>query len=149
MVNEEDVEVFWTRGDIHSRVHLAMTKANLVNKKLEIEELFPIYKICFKMKHVLHFLENAKLPIVVKADGLAAGKGVSICKTKKEVISCSDKIFKGKFKSSNKLVLEEFLEGEEASYFLIVDNNNLNLLENPRTCKKDENLATDAVLDKE
>ncbi|MDA9674495.1 SAM-dependent methyltransferase, partial [Alphaproteobacteria bacterium] len=42
MVNEEDVEVFWTRGDIHSRVHLAMTKANLVNKKLEIEELFPI-----------------------------------------------------------------------------------------------------------
>ena len=42
MVNEEDVEVFWTRGDIHSRVHLALTKANLVNKKLEIEELFPI-----------------------------------------------------------------------------------------------------------
>ena len=38
MVNEEDVEVFWTRGDIHSRVHLAMTKANLVDKKLEIEE---------------------------------------------------------------------------------------------------------------
>ena len=34
MVNEEDVEVFWTRGDIHSRVHLAMTKANLVDKKL-------------------------------------------------------------------------------------------------------------------
>ena len=42
MVNEEDVEVFWTRGDIHSRVHLALTKANLVDKKLEIEELFPI-----------------------------------------------------------------------------------------------------------
>ena len=82
------------------------------------------YKICFKMKQVLHFLKNAKLPIVVKADGLAAGKGVTICKTKKEVISCSDIIFKGKFKSSNKLVLEEFLDGEEASYFLVVDNNN-------------------------
>ena len=81
------------------------------------------YKICFKMKQVLDFLRNAKLPIVVKADGLAAGKGVTICKTRKEVISCSDKIFKGKFKSSNKLVLEEFLKGEEASYFLIVDNN--------------------------
>ncbi len=82
------------------------------------------YKICFKMKQVLHFLKNAKLPIVVKADGLAAGKGVTICKTKKEVISCSDQIFEGKFKSSKKLVLEEFLDGEEASYFLIVDNNN-------------------------
>ena len=35
-----------------------------------------------------------------------------------------NEIFKGKFKSSKKLVLEEFLEGEEASYFLIVDNNN-------------------------
>jgi len=75
------------------------------------------------MKQVLDFLRNAKLPIVVKADGLAAGKGVTICKSRKEVISCSDKIFKGKFKSSNKLVLEEFLKGEEASYFLIVDNN--------------------------
>ena len=82
------------------------------------------YKICFKMRQVLHFLKSARLPIVVKADGLAAGKGVTICKTKKEVISYSDQIFKGKFKSSKKLVLEEFLDGEEASYFLIVDKNN-------------------------
>ena len=36
MVNEEDVEVFWTRGDIHSRVHLALTKANLVNKIMDV-----------------------------------------------------------------------------------------------------------------
>jgi len=82
------------------------------------------YKICFKMRQVLHFLKSARLPIVVKADGLAAGKGVTICKTKKEVIRYSDQIFKGKFKSSKKLVLEEFLDGEEASYFLIVDKNN-------------------------
>ena len=61
---------------------------------------------------------------MVKADGLAAGKGVSICKTKKQVIDVSTKIFKGKFKSSRKLIMEEFLEGEEASYFLVVDNNN-------------------------
>jgi len=80
------------------------------------------YKICVKMIHVLNFLKNATFPIVVKADGLAAGKGVTICKSKKEVISFSNKIFKGKFKSSKKLILEEFLEGQEASYFLIVDN---------------------------
>ena len=64
------------------------------------------------------------MPIVVKADGLAAGKGVSICKTKKDVLNKANEIFKGKFKSSRKIVLEEFLEGEEASFFLIVDKNN-------------------------
>jgi phosphoribosylamine---glycine ligase len=81
------------------------------------------FKICNKKKQVFNFIKNCKLPIVVKADGLAAGKGVSICKTKKQVLNISSKIFKGKFKSSKKLVLEEFIDGEEASYFLVVDNN--------------------------
>ena len=81
------------------------------------------FKICTQLKHVKNFIKNYNLPVVVKADGLAAGKGVIICKTKKKVIETSSEIFKGKFKSSKKLVLEEFLEGEEASYFLIVDNN--------------------------
>ena len=66
---------------------------------------------------------NCNLPIVVKADGLAAGKGVTICKTRKKVIKSSSEIFSGKFKSSRKVILEEFLEGEEASFFIIVDNN--------------------------
>ena len=79
------------------------------------------FKICTDRKSVNNFLKTCKMPLVVKADGLAAGKGVAICKTKKQVISFSNEIFQGKFKSSKKLVLEEFLEGEEASYFLIVD----------------------------
>jgi phosphoribosylamine---glycine ligase len=82
------------------------------------------FKICNNKKQVLDFINNCKLPIVVKADGLAAGKGVVICKSKKQVINVSNEIFNGKFKSSKKLVLEEFLKGEEASYFLIVDKNN-------------------------
>ena len=81
------------------------------------------FKICTKKKQVLSFLNSCKLPIVVKADGLAAGKGVTICKTKKHVLNISNKILKGKFESSRKLVLEEFLYGEEASYFLVVDKN--------------------------
>ena len=64
------------------------------------------------------------LPIVVKADGLAAGKGVTICKSYNEVIKATNDIFNGKFKSSKKLILEEFLDGEEASYFVIADKNN-------------------------
>ncbi len=82
------------------------------------------FKICKNSKDVLKFLKNSKLPLVVKADGLAAGKGVAICKTKKEILKISKEIFKGKFKTSKKLVLEEFLKGEEASYFLIVDKKN-------------------------
>ncbi len=81
------------------------------------------YKICKNIKDVKNFIKKSKFPLVVKADGLAAGKGVTICKTAKKILDVSDKIFKGKFKSSNKLVLEEFLKGEEASYFLIVDKN--------------------------
>ena len=81
------------------------------------------FKICTNKKHVSNFLKNHKLPIVVKADGLAAGKGVTICKSKKEIEKVSKEIFQGKFKSSKKLVLEEFLSGEEASYFMIVDKN--------------------------
>ena len=81
------------------------------------------FKICRSLNHVKNFLKISKFPIVVKADGLAAGKGVTICKNKKTVLKISDEIFKGKFKSSKKVVLEEFLKGEEASYFLVVDKN--------------------------
>ncbi len=79
------------------------------------------FKTCKSKKDVIQFLKKTKFPLVVKADGLAAGKGVTICKTKNEVLNVSNEIFQGKFKTSKKLVLEEFLEGEEASYFLIVD----------------------------
>mgnify|MGYP001430458072 CR=1 FL=1 len=82
------------------------------------------FKICKNTKDVVNFFKKTNFPLVVKADGLAAGKGVTICKTKKEVLNISNEIFRGKFKSSKKLVLEEFLIGEEASYFLIIDNKN-------------------------
>ena len=79
------------------------------------------FKICKNNNDVKIFLSRYKLPVVVKADGLASGKGVVICQSKKQVERFSNEIFLGKFKSSKKLVLEEFLEGEEVSYFLIVD----------------------------
>jgi phosphoribosylamine--glycine ligase len=82
------------------------------------------FKICKNKTDVKKFLINNKLPIVVKADGLAAGKGVVICKTYNEVEKFSNEIFKGKFKNSKKLVLEEFLSGEEVSFFLIIDKKN-------------------------
>jgi len=67
------------------------------------------------------FIKKNGAPIVVKADGLAAGKGVSICNSIEEAIKNTKDILAGKFKSSNKVVLEQFLKGEELSYFVIVD----------------------------
>ena len=83
---------------------------------------------------------------MVKADGLAAGKGVSICRNRKQVIKVSNEIFKGKFKSSKKIVLEEFLEGEEASYFLLVDKKSFKFFgsaqDHKRVGEKDTGLNT-------
>ena len=82
------------------------------------------YKICKNKKDVTSFVKKNSLPIVVKADGLAAGKGVTICKSKDQIYKISKEIFNGKFQSSKKLVLEKFINGEEASYFIIVDKKN-------------------------
>jgi len=82
------------------------------------------YQVCHNNKQVKSFIKKNNLPLVVKADGLAAGKGVTICYTEDQILKISEEIFKGKFRSSKKVVLEEFLTGEEVSYFVIVDNKN-------------------------
>tara|TARA_B100000945_G_C20393137_1_gene603389 strand:+ start:488 stop:1771 length:1284 start_codon:yes stop_codon:yes gene_type:complete len=67
------------------------------------------------------FIKKNGTPIVVKADGLAAGKGVSICNSIFDAKEKTKEILNGKFKSSKKVILEQFLNGEELSYFIIVD----------------------------
>jgi phosphoribosylamine--glycine ligase len=71
-----------------------------------------------------NFIFKSKHPLVIKSDGLAAGKGVIISQTIDESIKASKEILEGKFKTSKKVVIEEFLEGEEASYFIITDGKN-------------------------
>ena len=70
------------------------------------------------------FINQSKHPLVIKSDGLAAGKGVTISQTVEESVQCTKEILEGKFKTSKKVVIEEFLEGEEASYFIITDGKN-------------------------
>jgi phosphoribosylamine---glycine ligase len=68
------------------------------------------------------YLARQSLPIVVKADGLAAGKGVFIAITLKEAETAIDSCFSGTFGAAGaEVVIEEFLEGEEASFFALVD----------------------------
>ena len=69
------------------------------------------------------FIKKNGAPIVVKADGLAAGKGVTVCNSIEDAIKHTKEILDGKFKSSSYVVLEEFLKGEELSYFIMVDEN--------------------------
>jgi len=67
------------------------------------------------------FLLNCNYPIVIKADGLASGKGVYICKKKIEAELAIKEIFNGKFGKAKNVLLEEFLEGEEMSFFILSD----------------------------
>ena len=70
---------------------------------------------------VKKFLDNSNFPIVIKADNLAAGKGVYICENKKESIQAVKEIFEGKFGEAKNVLIEEFLKGEEMSFFIISD----------------------------
>ena len=82
------------------------------------------------------FLNNVNFPIVIKSDGLAAGKGVTICNNKKEALNDINNIIQGKFKSSKKAIIEEFLDGEELSYFVITDGANFKPIGNAQDHKK-------------
>jgi len=81
------------------------------------------YEIFDNFEKASNFIKKNKIPIVVKANGLAAGKGVSICTSVEEALKKTNEIIEGKFKSSKQVILEEFLEGEELSYFVIADKN--------------------------
>ena len=89
---------------------------------LQIPKKFSIFRKANK------FIKSMDLPIVVKSDGLASGKGVTICKTKDQAFKDVKNILNGKFKSSKKLILEEFLDGQEMSYFVISDGYNFKCL---------------------
>lgn len=75
------------------------------------------------IENAKNYLLKIKHPIVIKADGLAAGKGVIICSDSDESIKAVKEIFEDKVfgKSGSKIVVEEFLTGEEASVFAITD----------------------------
>ena len=68
------------------------------------------------------YLAKHPAPIVVKADGLAAGKGVIMAETEAQAIAGIDACFSGEFGASGaEIVLEEWMQGEEASFFALVD----------------------------
>jgi len=77
-------------------------------------------KICDHPQIARNFIMSREYPLVVKADGLAAGKGVTVAMEMAEARAAGEDIFSGKFGGAE-CVIEEFLEGEEASFIAIVD----------------------------
>ncbi|QFQ86927.1 phosphoribosylamine--glycine ligase [Paracoccus kondratievae] len=68
------------------------------------------------------YIREKGVPIVIKADGLAAGKGVTVAMTEAEAIAAVDDAFGGAFgEAGAEVVIEEFMEGEEASFFILCD----------------------------
>ena len=106
---------------------------NKISSQLEGSKIFT-KKLCEKYKiptanfgifeneeKSLNFLEKCKFPIVVKADGLASGKGVYICNSFEQSKLAVNEIFNGKFGDAKEILIEEFLKGEEMSFFIISD----------------------------
>ena len=77
------------------------------------------------IKDSINFINKAKHPIVIKADNLAAGKGVYICENIEQSSKAVKEIFNGKFGNAKNLLIEEFLRGEEMSYFIVSDGSTI------------------------
>lgn len=95
-------------------------------KELAVKSGVPTaeYKSFTDEASALDYIDQKGAPIVIKTDGLAAGKGVTVAFTKEEAQEAIKQAFGGKFGAAgSKVVIEEYLEGEEASFFVILDGN--------------------------
>ena len=119
--------------DYLEKFNIKVFGPNKIASQLEGSKIFT-KKLCEKYKiptakfgvfsnseQALKFLQKCNFPIVIKADGLAAGKGVYISENYSEASKAVSEIFNGKFGNAENLLIEEFLKGEEMSFFIISD----------------------------
>ena len=119
-----------------------------ISSQLEGSKIFT-KKICDKYKiptakfgifesfnDVVIFLNETQFPLVVKADGLASGKGVYICENKNDANIAIKEIFNGKFGIAKNILIEEFLVGEEMSFFIISDGRDIKCFETAQDHKR-------------
>ena len=119
--------------DFLSKFNIKVFGPNKIASQLEGSKIFT-KKICRKYNiptanfgifgnkaDANNFLKTVNFPTVIKADNLASGKGVYICENLNEAFVAVEEIFNGKFGKAENLLIEEFLEGEEMSFFTIHD----------------------------
>tara|TARA_B100001939_G_scaffold155899_1_gene134698 strand:+ start:649 stop:1911 length:1263 start_codon:yes stop_codon:yes gene_type:complete len=134
--------------DFFQNTNIKVFGPNKAASQLEGSKIFT-KKICQKykiptaefgifenIKDSKNYLEKSNYPIVIKADGLASGKGVYISKNKDEAFKAIDEIFKGKFGEAKNVLIEEFLNGEEMSFFIITDGDHVENFETAQDHKR-------------
>jgi len=118
--NEENLSIF---GPTQAAAELESSKVFSKNlmKKYNIPTAF--YSTFTNFEEAVSWVKEVKAPLVVKADGLASGKGVIICRSEKEAIEVLDDIMRRKIfgDSGDSVVVEEFLQGEEVSFLAFTD----------------------------
>ena len=136
--------------DYFEKENIKIFGPNKISAQLEGSKIFT-KKICQKYKiptadfgifknlnDAEKFLKKTIYPIVVKADGLASGKGVYICKDLSESMVSIKEIFDGKFGKAKEVLIEEFLKGEEMSYFIISDGKTFKFFQTAQDHKRVE-----------
>ena len=121
--------------DYLEKFNIKVFGPNKIASQLEGSKIFT-KKICqkfniptaefgiFKNKNdAKKYIESSNYPTVIKADNLASGKGVYICNNEEEANNAINEIFNGKFGKAENILIEEFLKGEEMSFFTINDGN--------------------------
>ena len=124
------VDLFTSNG--HKIFGPTQNAAKLENSKIFAKDFMNCYNIptagfksfnSTEKQSVLSYLKTTKYPVVIKADGLAAGKGVLICENEEEAVNAVEDILDGKIfgTAGDNIVIEDFLTGVEASVFAICD----------------------------
>ena len=134
--------------DFFNDTEISIFGPDKISAQLEGSKIFT-KKICDKYKiptakfgifenssDAISFLNNTQFPLVVKADGLASGKGVYICENKNDAGLAIKEIFNGKFGEAKNVLIEEFLSGEEMSYFIISDGKEIKNFETAQDHKR-------------
>ncbi|MCK5391713.1 MAG: phosphoribosylamine--glycine ligase [Deltaproteobacteria bacterium] len=131
---EENLNIF---GPNKAAAEIESSKVYSKNlmKKYDIPTAF--FSTFYDYEEAVNWVKEVKPPLVIKADGLAAGKGVIICHTEDEAVDVLDDIMKSKIfgDSGNQVVIEEFLQGEEVSFIAFTDGENIIPLESSQDHK--------------
>ena len=132
-LEKNNIKVFGPRK-IPSQLEGSKTFTKDICKKYNIPTAkFGIFET---INESINFLKKRNFPIVIKADGLASGKGVYISKNINEAENAVNEIFKGKFGVARKIIIEEFLDGEEMSFFIVSDGKNFKVFKTAQDHKK-------------
>jgi phosphoribosylamine--glycine ligase len=131
---EEKLRIFGPKKAA-AEVESSKVFAKNLMRKYKIPTAF--FSTFYDFEDAVRWVREVKPPLVVKADGLAGGKGAVICNTEKEAIETLDAMMRGKIfgDAGDRVVIEEFLEGEEASFLAFTDGETVLPLESSQDHK--------------